>query len=304
MRKWLRIELRDSSCTPSPLIVRSYQRNRKTRGLLGLGILVQSGFPDPQLDLRLSRLRMPIIEVRNLTKHFGVGEMAVEVLKGVNLQIEEGEFVALMGPSGSGKSTLMNIIGGIEPPSSGQVLLDGMDIGKLDDEQRTLLRRRRVGFIFQAFNLIPTLNAIENVSLPLQLDGVPWKQAQERAQIALQRVEMGHRLDHVPSKLSGGEQQRVAIARALAIEPVILLADEPTGNLDSRQSSRVTELLRDLAMYSRQTIIMVTHDATVARTAFRLLKFKDGNIERDIAQEDFEANASVFHASSVQNAPG
>ena len=304
MRKWLRIELRDSSCTPSPLIVRSYQRNRKTRGLLGLGILVQSGFPDPQLDLRLSRLRMPIIEVRNLTKHFGVGEMAVEVLKGVNLQIEEGEFVALMGPSGSGKSTLMNIIGGIEPPSSGQVLLDGMDIGKLDDEQRTLLRRRRVGFIFQAFNLIPTLNAIENVSLPLQLDGVPWKQAQERAQIALQRVEMGHRLDHVPSKLSGGEQQRVAIARALAIEPVILLADEPTGNLDSRQSSRVTELLRDLAMYSRQTIIMVTHDATVARTAFRLLKFKDGNIERDIDQEDFEANASVFHASSVQNATG
>ena len=304
MQKWLRIELRDSSCTPSPLIVRSYQRNRKTRGLLGLGILVQSGFPDPQLDLRLSRVRMPIIEVRNLTKHFGVGEMAVEVLKGVNLQIEEGEFVALMGPSGSGKSTLMNIIGGIEPPSSGQVLLDGVDIGKLDDEQRTLLRRRRVGFIFQAFNLIPTLNAIENVSLPLQLDGVPWKQAQERAQIALQRVEMGHRLDHVPSKLSGGEQQRVAIARALAIEPVILLADEPTGNLDSRQSSRVTELLRDLAMYSRQTIIMVTHDATVARTAFRLLKFKDGNIERDIAQEDFEANASVFHASSVQNATG
>ena len=304
MQKWLRIELRDSSCTPSPLIVRSYQRNRKTRGLLGLGILVQSGFPDPQLDLRLSRLRMPIIEVRNLTKHFGVGEMAVEVLKGVNLQIEAGEFVALMGPSGSGKSTLMNIIGGIEPPSTGQVLLDGVDIGKLDDEQRTLLRRRRVGFIFQAFNLIPTLNAIENVSLPLQLDGVPWKQAQERAQIALQRVEMGHRLDHVPSKLSGGEQQRVAIARALAIEPVILLADEPTGNLDSRQSSRVTELLRDLAMYSRQTIIMVTHDATVARTAFRLLKFKDGNIERDIAQEDFEANASVFHASSVQNATG
>ena len=304
MQKWLRIELRDSSCTPSPLIVRSYQRNRKTRGLLGFGILVQSGFPDPQLDLRLSRLRMPIIEVRNLTKHFGVGEMAVEVLKGVNLQIEAGEFVALMGPSGSGKSTLMNIIGGIEPPSSGQVLLDGVDIGKLDDEQRTLLRRRRVGFIFQAFNLIPTLNAIENVSLPLQLDGVPWKQALERAQIALERVEMGHRLEHVPSKLSGGEQQRVAIARALVIEPVILLADEPTGNLDSRQSSRVTELLRDLAMYSRQTIIMVTHDATVARTAFRLLKFKDGNIERDIAQEDFEANASVFHASSVQNATG
>jgi putative ABC transport system ATP-binding protein len=247
---------------------------------------------------------MPIIEVRNLTKQFGTGDLAVDVLKGVNLKIEAGEFVALMGPSGSGKSTLMSIIGGIEPPSSGQVLLDGIDIANLDDDQRTLLRRRKVGFIFQAFNLIPTLSAVENVSLPLQLDGIPWKQAQERAQIALERVEMIHRMDHVPSKLSGGEQQRVAIARALAIEPVILLADEPTGNLDSRQSGRVTELLRDLAMYSRQTIVMVTHDSTVARTAFRLLKFKDGNIERDIAQEDFEANASVFHASSVQNATG
>lgn len=247
---------------------------------------------------------MPIIEVRNLTKQFGAGDLAVDVLKGVNLTIEAGEFVALMGPSGSGKSTLMSIIGGIESPSSGQVLLDGVDIGQLDDDQRTLLRRRKVGFIFQAFNLIPTLNAIENVALPLQLDGVPWKQAQERAQIALERVEMSHRMDHVPSKLSGGEQQRVAIARALAIEPIILLADEPTGNLDSRQSGRVTELLRDLAMYSRQTIVMVTHDSTVARSAFRLLKFKDGNIERDISQEDFEANASVFQASSVQNATG
>lgn len=127
---------------------------------------------------------MPIIEVRNLTKQFGAGELAVDVLKGVNLKIEPGEFVALMGPSGSGKSTLMSIIGGIEPPTSGQVLLDGLDIGQLDDDQRTLLRRRKVGFVFQAFNLIPTLSAIENVSLPLQLDGVPFKQAQERALIA------------------------------------------------------------------------------------------------------------------------
>jgi len=247
---------------------------------------------------------MGIIEVRNLTKQFGAGDVAVEVLKGVNLTIEVGEFVALMGPSGSGKSTLMNIIGGIEPPTSGQILLDGVDIGRLDDDARTLMRRRKIGFIFQAFNLIPTLNALENVALPLQLDGVSFNQAKERAAIALDRVEMSHRVDHIPSKLSGGEQQRVAIARALAIEPVILLADEPTGNLDSRQSGRVTELLRDLATFSKQTIVMVTHDSVVARSAFRLLKFKDGNIEKDISQEDFDTQAAAFHVTSVQNATG
>jgi putative ABC transport system ATP-binding protein len=179
-----------------------------------------------------------------------------------------------------------------------------VDIGRLDDDARTLMRRRKIGFIFQAFNLIPTLNALENVALPLQLDGVSFKQAKERAAIALERVEMSHRVDHIPSKLSGGEQQRVAIARALAIEPVILLADEPTGNLDSRQSGRVTELLRDLATFSKQTIVMVTHDSVVARSAFRLLKFKDGNIEKDISQEDFDTQAAAFHITSVQNATG
>jgi putative ABC transport system ATP-binding protein len=247
---------------------------------------------------------MAIIETRNLVKHFGSGDVAVEVLRGVNLTIEAGEFVALMGPSGSGKSTLMSIIGGIEPPTSGQVLLDGVDLGTLDDDQRTLMRRRKIGFVFQAFNLIPTLSALENVSLPLELDGVPLATASLRAQKALERVEMLHRMQHIPSKLSGGEQQRVAIARALAIEPVILLADEPTGNLDSRQSGRVIDLLRQLASDSGQTIVMVTHDAHVAMSAFRLLKFRDGNIEKDISQDEFANNASVFQVSSGQPSSG
>jgi len=243
---------------------------------------------------------MPIITTRKLTKQFGTGDVAVEVLRGVDLTIESGEFVAVMGPSGSGKSTLLSIIGGIEPPTSGQVILDGVDIANLNDDQRTLLRRRKIGFVFQAFNLIPTLSALENVSLPLELDGVDRKTAQSRAAEALERVELLHRANHIPAKLSGGEQQRVAVARALAIKPTILLADEPTGNLDSRQSARVTQLLRDLASESKQTIIMVTHDANVARSAFRLLMFRDGNIERDIPQDEFAANAQAFNVGSGQ----
>jgi len=241
---------------------------------------------------------MPIITTRSLYKQFGTGDVAVEVLRGVDLTIETGEFVAVLGPSGSGKSTLLSIIGGIEPPTSGQVILDGVDIGNLSDDERTLLRRRKIGFVFQAFNLIPTLSAIENVALPLELDGIDRKIAKSRAAEALERVELLHRADHIPAKLSGGEQQRVAVARALAIKPAILLADEPTGNLDSRQSGRVTQLLRNLASDSNQTIVMVTHDANVARSAFRLLMFRDGNIERDISQDEFAANAQAFQVGS------
>lgn len=250
---------------------------------------------------------MPIISTRNLRKQFGTGDVAVEVLRGVDLSIESGEFVALMGPSGSGKSTLLSILGGIEPPTSGEVILDGVDIANLSDDERTLLRRRKIGFVFQAFNLIPTLTALENVSLPLELDGVDAKEAKRRAMESLERVELGHRADHIPSKLSGGEQQRVAVARALAIRPAILLADEPTGNLDSRQSARVTALLHSLAADYKQTIIMVTHDANVAKSAFRLLMFRDGNIERDLSRDEFASgfptnpsptgSGSTLHAS-------
>ena len=242
---------------------------------------------------------MPIISTHGLCKQFGTGDIAVEVLRGVDLSIESGEFVAVMGPSGSGKSTLMSIIGGIEPPTSGRVILDGVDIANLSDDERTLLRRRKIGFVFQAFNLIPTLSALENVALPLELDGLDWKSAKARAMEALERVELTHRAAHIPAKLSGGEQQRVAVARALAIKPAILLADEPTGNLDSRQSGRITQLLADLARDSNQTIVMVTHDANVARSAFRLLMFRDGNIARDLNQDEFAANVQAFNVSSA-----
>ena len=170
----------------------------------------------------------------------------------------------------------------------------------MNDDQRTIMRRRKIGFVFQAFNLIPTLSALENVALPLELDGIDRKTAKARAAEALKRVELLHRADHIPAKLSGGEQQRVAVARAIAIKPAILLADEPTGNLDSRQSGRVTQLLRNLASESKQTIVMVTHDANVARSAFRLLMFRDGNIDRDIPQDEFAANSQAFNVGSGQ----
>jgi len=224
---------------------------------------------------------MAIIETRKLTKSFGNAEVQVQVLRGIDLQISAGEFVAIMGPSGSGKSTLLSILGGIESPTSGDVLLENVNLSSLNDDDCTLLRRRRIGFIFQSFNLMQTLSAIENVALPLELDGVGRKQAFKLASVALERVEMLIRSDHIPSKLSGGEQQRVAIARALVTNPAIILADEPTGNLDSRQGERVTALLRQLVFEQSQTIVMVTHDAHVATAASRLLMFRDGLIESD-----------------------
>jgi putative ABC transport system ATP-binding protein len=227
---------------------------------------------------------MALIETRQLTKNFGDAEIQVQVLRGVDLSIHAGEFVAIMGPSGSGKSTLLSILGGIESPTSGDVSLEGVSLASLNDDQRTLLRRRRIGFIFQSFNLMQTLSAIENVALPLELDGVARGEAFERARVSLERVEMLRRADHIPAKLSGGEQQRVAIARALVTNPAIILADEPTGNLDSRQGTRVTALLKQLVQEHSQTIVMVTHDAHVAHSASRLICFRDGLIESDQSQ--------------------
>jgi putative ABC transport system ATP-binding protein len=231
---------------------------------------------------------MALIETRQLTKNFGDAEIQVQVLRGVDLSINAGEFVAIMGPSGSGKSTLLSILGGIESPSTGDVLLEGVSLASLNDDQRTLLRRRRIGFIFQSFNLMQTLTAVENVALPLELDGVSRSEAFARAKISLERVEMLPRADHIPAKLSGGEQQRVAIARALVTNPAIILADEPTGNLDSRQGERVTELLRQLVREQGQTIVMVTHDSHVAHSASRLICFRDGMIESDQSRSDFD----------------
>jgi putative ABC transport system ATP-binding protein len=229
---------------------------------------------------------MCILEATALCKSYGDGEVRVAALRGVDLRVERGEFVAIMGPSGCGKSTMLQMLGGLETPSSGHVYIDELDLSGLNDDQRTLLRRRRVGFVFQAFNLLPTLTAAENVRLPLALDGVRPAEAAQRATAALESVGMAHRADHIPSKLSGGEQQRVAIARALVIRPVLLLADEPTGNLDSAAGQKVTKLLRGLVDDEAQTIVMVTHDASVAALADRVIHLRDGVVERETCGDE------------------
>jgi putative ABC transport system ATP-binding protein len=224
---------------------------------------------------------MAVLETRQVTKVYGEGDTKVEALRGVDLQVAEGEMLAIMGRSGSGKSTLLTLLGGVDVPTGGQVLLEGKDLSAMTDDQRTLIRRQRIGFVFQAFNLLPIFTAEENVSLPLELDGMPSAAAKKRAFEKLELVGMGKRKDHIPGKLSGGEQQRVAIARALAIEPAILLADEPTGNLDSANGERVTAMLRRLVEEHHQTIVLVTHDPLVAAQADRVIYLADGLVERE-----------------------
>ena len=224
---------------------------------------------------------MNILETRDVCKSFGEGHTRVEALRGVNLAVARGEMVAIMGRSGSGKSTLLTLLGGVDVPTAGEVLLEGQNLARLDDSQRTILRRRRIGFIFQQFNLLPILSAEENVSLPLELDGIAVVEARQRAVEALDLVGLADRRGHTPGKMSGGEQQRVAIARALAIRPALFLADEPTGNLDSATSTHITNLLRRLVDEQNQTIVLVTHDALVAQHADRIIRVVDGRIEQE-----------------------
>jgi putative ABC transport system ATP-binding protein len=216
------------------------------------------------------------VEIRGLTKVFGVGEARVEALRGFDFQVVRGEFVAVMGPSGSGKSTLLHLIGGLDAPTRGTVRVGGDELGLLNDDQLTLLRRRRIGFIFQAFNLLDVLNAEENVALPLLIDGLAEPEAHQRAASALDLVGLASRRSHLPSQLSGGEQQRLALARALVTKPLILLADEPTGNLDSANGDLVMNLLRQLVDERGQTILMVTHNPRHAALADRVLRLRDG----------------------------
>lgn len=222
-----------------------------------------------------------VLQARDITKHFGGDGVDVRALAGVTLAVPRRQFLAIMGPSGSGKSTLLYILGGIEAPSTGQVLVEGEDLVTLGDDGRTLIRRRQIGFVFQAFNLLPTLTVTENVSLPLVLDGQSSADADRKSQEALAKVNMSHRRDHLPRQLSGGEQQRVSIARALVIEPTLVLADEPTGNLDSANGNQVVTLLRELVDVHGQTVVMVTHDQAVAQRADREICLRDGQIEYD-----------------------
>lgn len=224
---------------------------------------------------------MAIIEVKNLSKVYGAGDTAVTALDGVNLSIDEGRFVAVMGPSGCGKSTLLHLIGGLDHATSGSVFIDGQDIAAMKDEQLTELRRRKMGFIFQFFNLIPVLSAVENAALPLILDGVKPKQATGTALRWLESNKLADRASHRPDELSGGQQQRVAISRAMVSEPVIILADEPTGNLDTRSSDEIAAALRTLVTDYGRTVLMVTHDPRIAAYADRIIFLKDGRIVDD-----------------------
>jgi putative ABC transport system ATP-binding protein len=221
-----------------------------------------------------------MIRMRSIRKVYSTGRVEVEALRGVDLDIGGNEYVAIVGPSGSGKSTLMNILGCLDTPSSGEYVLSGETVGGLDRNRLAEIRNKRIGFVFQNFNLLPYASALENVELPLLFAGVPTKERHERAAAMLERVDLQDRMDHKATELSGGEMQRVAIARALVNRPAMILADEPTGNLDSTSGKGIVGLFDELHA-SGQTIVMITHDAAVARVASRVLQIRDGEIVED-----------------------
>lgn len=228
---------------------------------------------------------MALIQSDELTKIYGSGATAVTALDHVSISVESGEFVAIMGPSGCGKSTLLHLLGGLDKPTSGCVILDGLNLNELDDNRLTVLRRRRLGFIFQFYNLIPVLTALENAALPVTLDGLKSSDANRRAGDWLERFDMGACLARRPDELSGGQQQRVAVARALVAEPALILADEPTGNLDTRASGEIATLLRDVSKQYGRAVIMVTHDPRIAAYADRIIFLKDGKIADETVLE-------------------
>ena len=221
-----------------------------------------------------------LVEIRDMCKIYNPGENEVRALDHVSVTIDEGEFVAIIGHSGSGKSTLMNMLGCLDVPSSGTYMLHGQNVSELDDDELSDIRNREIGFIFQGFNLIPNLTALENVELPLIYRGVGRSKRLGLSRIALEKVGLGHRMDHKPAEMSGGQQQRVAIARAIAQAPPVILADEPTGNLDSHSTQEILEILKELHGEGR-TVILITHDNDIAAQAKRVIKIKDGRIESD-----------------------
>ena len=219
----------------------------------------------------------PLIQLRDVSRIYDLGRVQVAALQGVDLAVQEGEFLAIVGPSGSGKSTLMNIVGCLDRPTGGSYVLNGTDVAELDDDGLARLRSRTIGFVFQSYNLLPRTSALENVATPLLYQGVSRKDRLARARAALERLGLADRVNHIPTELSGGQQQRVAIARALVTEPALLLADEPTGNLDSTSGADVMEILRELNGAGR-TIVMITHDSQVASAAGRQVHVLDGHL--------------------------
>ncbi len=224
---------------------------------------------------------MSLIEIRDIYKIYNPGENEVRALDGINLTVEHGEFLAIVGQSGSGKSTLMNMLGLLDIPTSGTYTLDGVDVKNMTDDELSEIRNKEIGFIFQGFNLIPSLTAVENVELPLVYRGMKKEERNKLALEALERVGLSHRLDHLPKQMSGGQQQRVAIARAVAARPPIILADEPTGNLDSHSGVEVMKILHELHEEGR-TVILITHDNDIANEAQRVIRIQDGQIISDI----------------------
>jgi putative ABC transport system ATP-binding protein len=234
---------------------------------------------------------MPVLQAKAITKQYQMGEVIVKALDCVDFTVEKGEFVAVMGPSGSGKSTLLHLLGGLDDPTSGEVILANQPLSKLSDREVTIVRRRKVGFIFQFYNLMPTLTAAENIGLPLLIDGQRVQQHGDKIQGLLDIVGLGDRATHKPDQMSGGQQQRVAIARAFVNDPEIVLADEPTGNLDSKSGTAVLQLLRRFCDQRQQTIVMVSHDPRAASFANRVVFLKDGRIVKHLSIQQRNGNS-------------
>jgi putative ABC transport system ATP-binding protein len=249
------------------------------------------------------RARSPVIDVSDLTKVFALGEIRVHALRGVSLRIERGDFVAIMGSSGSGKSTLMNILGCLDVPSSGRYLLDGMDVREHDEDELADVRNSRIGFVFQSYNLIPRTRALANVELPLAYAGLSRAERRDRARAALASMGMSNRLEHLPSELSGGQQQRVAVARAIVTNPSLILADEPTGNLDSRSTEDVLRIFARLNGEGR-TVVLITHEPDVAAQAKRTIRLSDGEIVEDSRTGLVTAPPPGVHAQKSRHAAG
>jgi putative ABC transport system ATP-binding protein len=247
----------------------------------------------PEVTTRAGAGRSPIIQVEDVHKYYELGETRVHALRGVTVQIERGEFVAIMGASGSGKSTFMNILGCLDKPGSGRYLLEGIEVSGLSKKELAAIRNRKIGFVFQGFNLLSRTTALENVELPTLYAQITKEEGQKRSREALNLVGLGDRMEHFPSQLSGGQQQRVAIARALVNRPSILLADEPTGNLDSRTSVEIMEVFQKLNN-DGLTIILVTHEPDIAQYAKRSIQFRDGRIRRDEPIENRPVAAEVI----------